>query len=106
VKVLVDDLRNPDIYGADIVFRSAKAFFNKLPKNINTLFLDHDLGLGKTGYDVIVRLVEKMHIYPDNITIVSNNPVGVMSIGLCLKANGYRQTSNRTFIYDPSLKRR
>lgn len=40
------------------------------------LYLDHDLGCNKTGYDVMCWLEEHPEFLPGNISFVSANPVG------------------------------
>jgi len=98
MRVLVDDIRDPHQYGVDRTFRTAKSFLaSEELSMIDVLFLDHDLGVGKTGYDVIVELVEQRQIYPSTVEIVSSNPVGIENIGRCLEHNGYYRLNNRTF---------
>ena len=51
---------------------------------------DHDLGMGKTGYDVAKYIVEN-HIKLDAYDIHSMNPVGVLNISELLNHYGYKR---------------
>ena len=50
---------------------------------VNTLSLDHDLGLEKTGYDVLLFLEQQLFEYnnkdiiPKQLKVHSANPVGI-----------------------------
>lgn len=97
LNILVDDLREP-IGKFDLVFRSGGRFLTWVKKspvseNIGTLYLDHDMGEGYTGYEVITILLEEMKIKPREVRIVSSNPVGIQNIGRALEHNGYRMVT-------------
>ena len=51
---------------------------------------DHDLGMGKSGYDVAKYIVEN-HIKLDAYDIHSMNPVGVLNISELLNHYGYKR---------------
>ena len=92
--VLIDDIRN--IQGMDIICRNASSgirtcyYFN----NISHLYIDHDLGdETRSGYDVIIELL-KCGYCPNNVQIVSSNPVGVKNIAAALIDYGYKAALN------------
>ena len=57
-----------------------------------TLDLDHDLGEGKTGYDICKYLVEHQLAVCGCINIHSMNPVGVSNMEQLLTHYGYTVT--------------
>lgn len=72
--LLIDDERNID---ADRVAKTYDEGIEALKERIwDVLYLDHDLGLGKTGYDIMNWLEEHPEHLPDRIIIISANPVG------------------------------
>lgn len=88
MKILVDDIRDwlPDGSTPDIIIRNFNTAWEMLDYIENTgceLYLDHDLGGGKTGYDLIT-IIEKDHheksssfgTLPAKIVCVSDNPPG------------------------------
>lgn len=96
--ILIDDMR--EIF-ADIIIREPVTAMSLLPQlkdQISTLYMDHDLGLGKmTGYDVLCKLVEEQQIYPDCIIMVTSNPVGrsnmcalINHTGMYIERPGFR----------------
>lgn len=103
MRILVDDMRTPEflgIKGECLVYRTGEDFLleTHMNKDILTLFIDHDLGEGVNGYQVITELVEVRKTKPYSVIIVSSNPVGRDNIGRCLKANGYRELDPSTFV--------
>lgn len=95
--LLIDDLR--DIQ-ADIICRTyqgAEQIINTIWLQDWTLFLDHDLGESKTGYDIINLMLNTSNI-PGHIIIVSSNPVGRDNIGRALDSTGmYKRCSPHEF---------
>jgi len=65
--------------------------------NVNHLSLDHDLGLGKTGMD-IVKFMMNNKIYPNKITIHSKNPVGKQNMLVYLLRYGPYRRETQAFI--------
>lgn len=102
MRILVDDLRTTEhlrIPSGTAVFRTGEDFLDNVPEEeILTLFIDHDLGKGISGYKVVTELVEEREVKPWSFIIVSSNPVGRENIGRCLKANGYREINPTTFM--------
>ena len=101
--VLVDDLRE---IKADVVFRNFEAAYHFGPL-INwekvTLYLDHDLGSegSTTGYHFLTLLLEN-GMYPQDVIVVSSNPVGCDNIARALISSGryekYIANPNRHFL--------
>lgn len=92
MKVLVDDEKDflPDGTVPDLIIRNygtAYMLLDLIESSTTDLYLDHDLGEEKTGYDLIT-LIEKDYmerrespalwfgILPAKIVCVSNNPPG------------------------------
>lgn len=66
-----------------LLARSYDEMVNLLTKNkgnIKGISLDHDLGDGKSGYDLCKWIVENDNYPTDFITIHSSNPSGVQSM--------------------------
>lgn len=88
--VLVDDLRD---IKADVAFRNFQSacFFSPCIEWDNvTLYLDHDLGPESgegNGYKYICYMIEN-DFYPDEVYIVSSNPVGCDNIARALENTG------------------
>ena len=88
MKVLVDDFRD-NIWGCDIVYRFYKdAYWGLRNNDCDHLYLDHDLGMDGSGYDLLCML-ESIDKIPYIVTPVSDNPVGRRKIEACLNHNGY-----------------
>lgn len=88
----IDDER--ECKGADIIVRNyvlginAIKSINKTNPNDWELWIDHDLGGEKTGYDII-NFIEEQNIRPKVVKIISANPVGVERISLALNSMKY-----------------
>lgn len=87
----LDDERCPSMFGIGIylVSRTFDEAVEQIKKygldNFEYMTLDHDLGLGKSGYDFIKWLVEydmENHIIPDGFEVRSHssNPIGRQNI--------------------------
>lgn len=57
----------------------------------DVLYIDHDLGESKNGYDLITEFLENGLGLPDKVVIVSANPVGFAKIRAALIYDGYSQ---------------
>jgi hypothetical protein len=81
--LLIDDMRN--IFADDIArtYQEGIAFLRKT--KYTHLWLDHDLGEGKTGYDVMCWLEQNQQHLPDKIICISANPVGNKRINVVIK---------------------
>ena len=102
---------HPPVTGKTIVISGLETIVETLPpedaeeflnapesnENINTLYIDHDLGEGKTGYYVITELIEVRKNKPYYVYIVSSNPVGIQNIERCLLHNGYKKRMHRIY---------
>lgn len=77
-RLLIDDLRRWDDFGCD--GDTAKTYIAGIQalqaKHYDGLWLDHDLGEDKTGYDVLCWLEEHPEFLPGEIFLVTANPVG------------------------------
>lgn len=76
----VDDVRIPPDYYAVTkkwdVARDYQEAIDLLEKNTyEVISLDHDMGYGPTGLDVL-KFMEKKGIWPNEIVVHSENPVG------------------------------
>ncbi len=86
VRMFLDDIRNP---GPDlgegfqdwVTVRTAEDAIRLLSQgDVVECSLDHDLGRGKTGYDVVCWMEEHNVWPPDGVWCHSANPVGCMRI--------------------------
>ncbi len=93
--LLIDDIRNEAHIGLDpfnptedlVIVRNYEMGIVALQClwPIDILYLDHDLGNGKDGYEIIKWLEEKaffgaFHLIPKEMICVSNNPTGIEKI--------------------------
>ena len=86
MKLYLDDLRTPEIVGDTgfdepdaewVVVRSYHDAVSLLKLiEFEVVSLDHDLGTDKSGYDVLVEILEGRTKMPKDIWIHSWNPVG------------------------------
>ena len=89
MNLFLDDLKEPAWYDLDNVvvvrtFKQAVRYVKTKNEPIETLYLDHDLGGEKTGYDFLTLLVEDLKIIPKEVVIISFNFVGSKRIqSLC-----------------------
>lgn len=85
--MLIDDLRiweDMPCFGKDEfpeneyqIARSYKEGIKYLESSKwDILYLDHDLGCNKTGYDVMCWLEEHLEFLPNRVVFVTSNPVG------------------------------
>ena len=102
MKILVDDARDEThlykndyidiVTNMDVIIRTydaAKIWFD-MNCACDHLFIDHDLGTEKNGYDLMCYIEENSWI-AEKVTIVSDNPVGRRRIERLLEANGYHR---------------
>ncbi len=82
--LLIDDMRD---LTADAVARTGEEGIRALQNDgpWGMLYLDHDLGEGKTGYDVACWLERNPQFLPERVIIVSSNPVGRKNIEAVLR---------------------
>lgn len=94
MKLLIDDMRNLE---SDVTARTASAAKAVLcAYDWDEVILDHDLGEGDNGYDVL-KFMMKAQIFPETISLVSSNPVGRQNQKNVLVANGYTTKDNSLF---------
>ncbi len=85
--LLIDDLRNWDdiqYFGKaefpENTYQLARTYNEGISKlrrlKWDILYLDHDLGGKKTGYDILCWLEEHPEFLPGDIIFVTSNPVG------------------------------
>jgi hypothetical protein len=85
VKLYVDDVRGaPEGWTLARDYRHSVLMFQMM--TVEELSLDHDLGLGLTGYDIALWMVE-YGIWPKHIYCHSMNPVGRGRILRLLREN-------------------
>ena len=99
IYIYIDDMRQPLIRGDFWVksYSQAIAAIKAIQKASETTFtsfslvidFDHDLGEGKTGYDIAKWLVENNYI--GKFRIHSMNPVGANNIRQLLKHYGWTE---------------
>jgi hypothetical protein len=97
MELLIDDVRD---LGCDLIARNYGAGVKVLLNMpIDFLYLDHDLGPGKTGYDVLNFIFRPdIRIFPKVIFLVTMNPVGRDNMKRALEANGYIAKGNQKFV--------
>lgn len=96
--IAIDDNRD---WGCDIVARNAEGgtLILSVLKNLSAfegLCLDHDLGPGKSGYDVLKWGLEN-DLIPKHVQLVTMNPVGRNNMALLLEEYGYESTDRTNF---------
>lgn len=94
IYIYIDDMRQPLIPGAIWVKSYDEAIAALTALSPNSIFplvmdFDHDLGEGKTGYDIAKWLVE--YNYFGKFRIHSMNPVGANNIRQLLKHYGWTE---------------
>ena len=88
MRIYLDDERIPKVEPFDIIIRDAaefEVFLAVCPAKISYISFDHDLGIGKDGYDCAKTLVEldmRYDILSPEFTfnVHSANPVGAANI--------------------------
>jgi len=83
--LLIDDFRDFD--DVTLIARTGEKGIEILKDidNIDLLYLDHDLGDGISGYDVMCWLENNPYALPTEIVCVSANPVGRDRINMVIK---------------------
>lgn len=97
--VLIDDIRD---LNADIICRTpdgAKLTLQGLALVKYTLGIDHDLSSKETGYDILRWAIDE-RLLPDNIQLVTMNPIGKKNMIYLLFDNGYTSFDNTNFVKD------
>ena len=92
IYIYIDDMRQPLIPGAIWVksYDEAIAALTTIPYTPSLVIdFDHDLGEGKTGYDIAKWLIE--YNYFGKFRIHSMNPVGANNIRQLLKHYGWTE---------------
>lgn len=87
--LLIDDLRNTP---SDFIARTpdaGKEALRRLSPLLTHVIFDHDLGEGESGYDVMTWALDN-DFMPDNVQLVTSNPVGRDNMIAALLANGYK----------------
>lgn len=97
--LMIDDKRNlNEIHGIpteDLVCRTFQAGLKALKQRIRwtTLYLDHDLGdeaPDHTGYDVLCWLEQNPRHQPEQVMLITSNPVGRKKMEAALQSMGYQ----------------
>lgn len=87
--LLIDDVRN---IHCDVVARNAEVAKAVLANiEFDKVYLDHDLGPGEDGLDIL-RWMLRLRIRPKRIYSISMNPDGRRRINEELRANGYKMS--------------
>lgn len=94
--LLIDDIRTADWIEAQygmVPTSIARTYEDGVKKlmtmpEIDLLYIDHDLGEERSGYDLITWMLER-GIRPMLVHIVSSNPVGRENIARALDNAGY-----------------
>lgn len=98
ITVLVDDAREG--YTAHVVLRTGSAALDLYPHiakaaEVELLQMDHDLGVGPDGYDVLKMILNpdprerRAAPFPRKVQLVTGNPVGRDRMKALLKDAGY-----------------
>lgn len=86
LELLIDDCRN---LGTEAIARTPAAARYLLSLRIwRRVYLDHDLGEGETGYDVLTWALER-GLMPERVQLVTSNPVGRQNMRAALENAGY-----------------
>jgi hypothetical protein len=89
--LLIDDFR---CLPADTTARTYDEGIKELETGQYTrLLLDHDLGekdIRKTGYNIVCWMEEHMDLAPEEVKLVTSNPVGMINMQAALSAMNYR----------------
>jgi len=93
--LLIDDVREMMVDATVRNAELAKAILAG-PVKFDIVYLDHDLGPGENGLDVL-RWMFRKTIRPATIILVTMNPAGRKNLEADLRANGYTQTGNMTW---------
>lgn len=104
--LLIDDFRT---LRADRIARTFQEGIDQLmTKTPKILLLDHDLGSEnpkETGYGIIEFMEYNPDIRPEEVRIVSSNPVGVGNIQMGLISMGYKVNyTTGTYFYETKRK--
>ena len=94
--LIVDDERT---LGCDVIARNAhaaRAVLGGLGYAFEGLCLDHDLGPGESGYDVLMWAIEA-DVLPPKVQLVTMNPVGRKNMMQALIAAGYKPDADAQF---------
>ena len=84
--LLIDDIRTFDV---DKIARTAEEGKKELStKQYDVVTLDHDLGNGETGYDVLCWAIEN-NCLPKKVILCSMNPIGKKAMANKLRDIGY-----------------
>lgn len=84
--LIIDDKRD---LNCEVVARTAEAGKWALKNGSwECLCLDHDLGIGETGYDVLKWAIENKCL-PDRVQLVTDNSVGLLNMAATLESNGF-----------------
>jgi len=87
--LLIDDTRD---LGCSVIARNAEAakiILEGCGRSFEGTCIDHDLGDGESGYDVLKWGLHAGNL-PNHVQIVSQNPIGVQNMGAVLKEYGYK----------------
>jgi hypothetical protein len=93
--LLIDDERN---LGCDVVARTPRGGKEMLRQcKWDGLCLDHDLGDGESGYDILMWALGE-GVVPPRVELVTSNPGGRDRMGAALEGAGYIRKSPTVFI--------
>lgn len=92
--LFIDDIRMPHkVNGYQLyVARSYdEAIYALSQKEFDIISFDHDIGVGKTGYDIAKYIVENSIKIKEGFFVHSSNPVGKFNIIQLLTHYGYKE---------------
>ena len=96
MKLLIDDTRD---ISYDVIARTFNAGLKMLLiGGWECICFDHDLGMGKTGYDLLKLAINNNLVNDAIIQLVSSNPVGRNRMKNLLLDNNYNTKDNFNFI--------
>lgn len=90
--LLIDDIRELDM---DLIARTGgEGLYALEAYPVTHLYMDHDLGEDSTnGYEVLTLALE-LGLCPENVFLVTSNPVGRQNMESALLNSGYRKIGN------------
>lgn len=96
VWAIIDDIRE---LNCELIAKNARDGIKMVMENfdrIECLCLDHDLGEAMNGYDVLCHLMYR-NLVPNNVQLVTANPVGQVNMARVLEHYGYETKDGRNF---------
>lgn len=92
--LFIDDIRMPhkaNGYQLYVARSYDEAIYALSQQEFDIISFDHDIGVGKTGYDIAKYIVENSIKIKEGFFVHSSNPVGKFNIIQLLTHYGYKE---------------